>query len=185
MPRTQVLSLLNNYKKNLFFFPEEAGNFDLMYNFVCHEPECLDKDHRAGHITTSSFVLTYSLDAVLLMHHKKIDKWLLIGGHTDGEGNLLEAALKQVRIESGISGIMPVRTSIFDIDAHIVPERKNEPEHWHFDIRFLLKAPKNARYLGNNEAQVLKWVRLDEIHKYSDELSVLRMADKVKLLHIS
>ena len=185
MHRKEILAELHSYKKSQLFFPEEASNFDLIYNFICNEPEFYNHEQLGGHVTTSSFLLTYTLDAVLLMHHKKLDRWHLIGEHTDGADNFLELALKQAREESGIVGITPVSTAIFDLDARVAVARKNEAEHWHFDIRFLLKAPRNARYITNSTPNVLKWIKLEDVHKYSDEQSILRMADKVKLLQFS
>ena len=182
MHRKQVLSLLNQYRQTIHFSPEEIGNLDVMYNFVMHEPDCFNEGSINGHITVSSFLLTSALDAVLLMHHKKIDNWELIGGEIDNEIGLLENAMKHARDESGIPGIEAICPTIFDVESHMTIESKNEPEHWHFDICFLLKAPNKRRFIADNENQVLRWIKLEELDKYTNDQAIIRMTDKVMLL---
>ena len=95
-------------------------------------PQCFERSLDKDHFTASSWLIDKSANKVLLMHHRKLDKWLQLGGHADGDSNLLRVAIKEAQEESGIQDIKPVHKHIFDIDIHDVPG------HRHFDVRFLL-----------------------------------------------
>lgn len=157
--------------------PEEAEMHDRMLHFARTTPDCLYRSHIAGHMTASAFVLDQSLDHVLLIHHKKLDRWLQPGGHADGEPDLLAVAQKEVEEETGLLTI-PLQTTIFDLDIHLIPARKEVPAHLHYDLRFLLLRKKDTILQGNDEVNGLKWVKIEDIKQYVADRSVLRMAEK-------
>ena len=61
---------------------------------------------------------------VLLMHHTKLDKWFQLGGHCDGDPDVINVAIKEASEESGIKNIKPLSLEIFDIDIHLIPPHK-------------------------------------------------------------
>lgn len=99
-------------------------------------------------MTGSAWLLNPDGTKVLLTHHKKLNRWLQFGGHSDGESNTWNVALREVTEESGIQNIQFVSSDIFDVDIHTIPEnsKKNEPEHKHYDIRFFIKSPNRSIY---------------------------------------
>jgi 8-oxo-dGTP pyrophosphatase MutT (NUDIX family) len=114
----------------------------------------------------------------LLIHHAKLDRWLQPGGHADGDPDVLRVALREAQEESGLLNLAPVSPAIFDIDIHAIPARGSEPEHFHYDVRFLLEADRTAPLVMNREAKDMAWVRLDEVTSLTNEWSVLRMVEK-------
>ena len=114
------------------------------------------------------------------MHHKKLDRWLQLGGHADGDSNIARVALKEAEEESGILGFTQRSPTIYDLDVHIIPAHKNEPEHFHFDIRFLLQAPVDAMPIQNEESNNIMWVPQNEVKNLTNERSVLRLVEKWK-----
>ena len=48
--------------------------------------------------------------------------------------------MREAREESGLTRLRLVSPEIFDVDRHRIPARGAEPEHWHFDVRFLIEA---------------------------------------------
>jgi 8-oxo-dGTP pyrophosphatase MutT (NUDIX family) len=130
-----------------------------------------------GHITASAFLLNHNSTKFLLMHHVKLNKWLQLGGHCDGNTDVLAVALKEAQEESGISSIEPVKTSIFDIDIHHIPMHKAVPAHEHYDIRFLLKTVNSDTIQKNNESNELRWFSFNEELPTQEE-SVARMVRK-------
>ncbi|MCF6235779.1 MAG: NUDIX hydrolase [Gammaproteobacteria bacterium] len=149
-----------------------------MVEFVNQYPNCFDRELSIGHITGSAWVVDLDRSHVLLTHHRKLDRWLQLGGHSDGDPNTLEVALREGREESGIEEISPVTEEVFDIDIHLIPARKNEPEHYHYDVRFLIEADRNTPFVVSEESHDLAWVPLDEVEKLIDEASILRMLKK-------
>ncbi|WP_419856376.1 NUDIX hydrolase [Candidatus Poriferisodalis sp.] len=99
----------------------------------------------------------------LVLLHRKIGRWLQPGGHADGEGSLAGVALREATEETGIDGLQ-VWTEPVDIDMHLfVNRRHTEPDHLHFDVRFLIRAPRRAVTRGNHESEELRWVAGDQL----------------------
>lgn len=96
-----------------------------------------------GHLTGSAVIVDSSRREVLLIHHKKLDRWLQPGGHADGDGDLAQVALREATEETGIEGLSVVTPAI-SIDIHEIPTRKREVRHLHLDLRFLVLAPEGA-----------------------------------------
>lgn len=99
----------------------------------------------------------------LVLLHRKIGRWLQPGGHADGEGSLPGVALREAAEETGIDGL-EVWSQPVDIDVHLFVNRRHpEPDHLHFDVRFLVRAPRHAVTRGNHESEELKWIWYDEL----------------------
>ncbi|HBY64068.1 MAG TPA: NUDIX hydrolase, partial [Solibacterales bacterium] len=132
----------------------------------------------AGHITGSAWVLDHGRTHVLLTHHQKLDKWLQLGGHADGDPDTLAVALREAREESGLSEVHPLTAGIFDVDVHLIPARKSEPEHFHYDIRHLLLADRRHPLRITSESKDLRWVPIADVARLTREESMLRMVRK-------
>ncbi len=100
-----------------------------------------------GHVTTSAFILDEEGQRILLIHHRSLERWLQPGGHYEPPDDLAGSALREAVEETGVQGLtidpwhrvsgLPV-----DIDSHRIPARpaRDEPEHWHHDIRYVVRA---------------------------------------------
>lgn len=157
----------------------EAAMLAEFFPFIADHPDCLSRTCLAGHLTASAWVVDATRTRTLLTHHRKLDRWLQLGGHVDGEADLLAAALREVREESGLTRVHPVSTEIFDVDRHRIPARKTEPEHWHFDVRFLIEADPAEPLTISEESNDLAWIALADLSRYSREESLVRMARKL------
>ena len=144
--------------------------------FVEAQPRCFERDCWAGHVTGSAWLMNAAGDAVLLTHHKKLDRWLQLGGHSDGVGEPLQVAMTEAREESGLP-VRPLAATIFDIDIHEIPARKADPAHYHYDVRFALAA-QGDNFRVSDESHALAWVPVGDMSAFTQEESVLRMARK-------
>ena len=129
-----------------------------------------------GHLTASALVVDADFDRVLLLHHRKLHRWLQPGGHCDGDGNLVGVAFREASEESGISGLEIV-PRIIDLDIHEIPERRGVPRHLHLDTRFLVVAPEGAEPAGNHESNALAFHTFDQARRLDVDDSVLRLLD--------
>lgn len=175
MHRQPLLNLLAKHQPS---DENEAKMLTEMITFVNQNPDCFKRELLIGHITGSSWIVDKSRKYVLLTHHRKLNKWLQPGGHCDGDPNVLNVALKEANEETGVAGIKPVSEDIFDVDIHLIPERKGVPQHYHYDVRFLLEADKEIPLVVSDESNDLAWIAIEELPKLNDEESILRMVRK-------
>jgi 8-oxo-dGTP pyrophosphatase MutT (NUDIX family) len=150
-------------------------------DFVRNHEDCFERHLEIGHITASAFIFDSQNKKTLLLHHKKLNKWLQPGGHCDGERDTLSVAIKEVFEETGLL-IENLGQNAFDLDIHTIPENKGVPEHEHFDVRYLLIADSTVPLVQNHETNQLKWVDLSEMENYTTEESLVRMKNKLKLI---
>ena len=144
--------------------------------FVTAHENCFERSCASGHITGSAWLLDSRQERALLTHHRKLDRWLQLGGHSDGDPDSLAVALREAREESGLA-VRPLDDSIFDLDVHLIPARGDEPAHYHFDVRFALCAD-DARFRVSDESHALRWIPIGEVDRLADDESVVRMARK-------
>lgn len=160
--------------------PDEQEKVERFFSLLTSQASSLDRHHfTPGHLTSSCWLLNADRAAVLLTHHKKLNRWLQLGGHVDGDADLLRSSLREAEEESGIAGIEALSTAMIDIDIHEIPARKDEPAHYHFDCRFLLGAPNND-YEVSEESHDLRWIPLKEVDNFISEESILRLARKAE-----
>lgn len=162
-------------------YPQEIRKTHQFLELLECEPYCYERRAAMGHITASALVLSADKRSVLLMHHKKLDKWLQPGGHADGEEDLLEVAMKEVFEETGLKELEAVTENILDIDIHNIPQRREVPAHLHYDVRFCFLAGNDAELCKNHESHSVQWVPLSGVDQLTSEESVLRMVRKVTL----
>jgi 8-oxo-dGTP pyrophosphatase MutT (NUDIX family) len=174
--RRPLLRLLAEYGRR---HPGEAACVERFCAFVAAEPGCFDGGHQRGHVTGSAWLVDRAGERVLLTHHRKLDAWVQLGGHADGEGDVLSVALREAREESGIAALEPVHTEIFDLDIHEIPARPGEmPRHLHYDVRFALRVTGSEAFEVSAESRALEWIAVDRLGELTTEPSMLRMASK-------
>ena len=175
MHRQPLLDQLTAYAAK---HPEEAATVSRFIDFVKAEADCFERSLAAGHVTGSAWIVNEDGTQTLLTHHAKLDRWLQLGGLADGEADVLAVALKEAREESGLHDFVPVGDGIFDLDIHPIPARKTDPEHLHYDVRYVLRATGNTNYIVSDESHDLRWVTLDQVAELTGEESMLRMVRK-------
>jgi len=149
-----------------------------MIRFVEEHADCLRRSCVPGHLTGSAWIVCSQGERTLLTHHRKLDKWLQLGGHADGEGDLQAVARREAIEESGLAQVRAVSPEVFDVDRHWIPARGAEPGHYHFDVRFLFEADPAAPLAASNESKELAWVELAEVVRRNPEESMARMVRK-------
>jgi 8-oxo-dGTP pyrophosphatase MutT (NUDIX family) len=146
---------------------EEALHLAHIRLFVARNRHPFDRRIAAGHLTASAFVVETSGRRVLLLHHRKLDRWLQPGGHADPDEEVGETiALREAREETGLSGLElhPSAPRPLDLDVHRIPARGDEPAHDHLDLRYLVTAPdEGVLHRNAAEAKDLKWFSWGEL----------------------
>jgi 8-oxo-dGTP pyrophosphatase MutT (NUDIX family) len=150
--------------------------------FVREHPDCFDRALPIGHVTGSAWIVNADRSAVVLLHHRKLERWLQPGGHADGDADVRRVALREAIEETGLAGLRPVAPGIYDLDVHEIPARPGEPAHLHYDVRFAFAAPPGAQPVASDESHDVRWVPLAEIDRYAVDESVRRLAAKTASL---
>ena len=156
-----------------------------MLNFFDNHDGCFEKDNLPGHFTGSAWVISPDKNKILMTHHKKLNMWLQLGGHADGEKDLKSVAIKEAKEESGFNNSAILSNEIFDLDIHKIEPINKEPEHLHYDVRFLLEAdPNEQKIIISEESHDIKWIQLDDVLEHNSEASISRMLEKTKRLKL-
>ncbi len=139
-----------------------------------------------GHFTASSFVLHPDQRAVLLILHAKLGFWMQPGGHFEAEdASLIAAARREVAEETGLAELRRWASSaplgLLDVDIHTIPARRSEPEHLHFDLRFLFRSP-SAQLVDSDEVHGAQWVPVEDFEHVRSDASVMRAVQRIRQL---
>ena len=150
-------------------------------------PAACERSHFGpGHFTASAFVLSPDLCDLVLIHHKKLGIWVQPGGHVEpSDESLSGAARREVLEEVGLGELEPFAAAgtsqVFDVDIHLIPARKADPAHEHFDVRFAFVA-KTRELVHSDEVNDLRWVPLPDVEQMGADESVLRAVRKLRAL---
>lgn len=136
-----------------------------------------------GHVTASCFIVDPASKRLLLHHHRRLDRWLQMGGHIENGETARAAALREGSEESGLSDLELVVPGVFDIDVHSIPAGNEEPEHAHFDVRYIARTmrPESIK-LTEAESNELAWVDLDRAVSLMSEEASRRAIMKIRKL---
>ena len=171
----QVVVLLDGYRSSN---RRDAEARILFREFAIARPDCCERTLHFGHFTGSAWLVSQDGQRVLLTHHRKLGRWLQLGGHADGDADLARVALREAEEESGLVDLL-VEHAIFDLDRHRIPARGSDPEHWHYDVRFVVRANGSEAFVVSDESHALAWREIPEVavDEAADD-SVRRMARK-------
>ena len=123
---------------------QEARDKAVILAFIDSNPDAFERSNLIGHMTASAWVVNERFDRVLMAYHNIYDSWSWLGGHADGDEDLLAVALREVREESGVKNVRPASEDIFSlevltVDGH-VKRGKYVSSHLHLNVTYLLIA---------------------------------------------
>ncbi|UZD24624.1 NUDIX hydrolase [Algoriphagus halophytocola] len=175
MDRSNLKEQLQKYRTPY----EEEACFIPGFLELTEDPLAYRRERLEGHFTASAWIVNRKRTHTLLTLHRKLGRWLQLGGHADGDEDLLAVAMKEAQEESGLKSLSFVDQTIFDLDKHIIPERPHVPEHFHYDVRYILEADLKEPLIKSDESISLAWVAFDSVQDVIGyNPSILRMLEK-------
>ena len=156
------------------FNEQEARDLSLILSFLKSNPDAFSRENPVAHMTASAWVVNPNKDRVLMAYHNLYNSWAWLGGHADGEENLLEVALREVREESGVHNVRLVTEEIFSVevltvDGH-VKRGSYVSSHLHLNVTYLLEADDRENLHSKaDENSAVGWFGLDEAVAASTE----------------
>lgn len=161
-------------------WPDEAALADDFKLLLVDAQNPFLRERLSGHFTGSAWLVSADGQRTLLTHHRKLNRWLQLGGHADGDPDLAAVALREADEESGLHGLALESEAIFDLDRHWIPERAGVPGHWHHDVRYVVRAGADEAFQLSEESLALAWRPVESLLGDADA-SMRRMARKWQL----
>lgn len=179
MKRNSLKALLDSYSTS---DQAESEMLQEIKNFVSGNSECFERTLASGHVTASGWIISNNKEEVLLMHHRKLDRWFQPGGHCDGDPDVVAVAKKEVEEETGLTHFALLQDGIFDVDIHLIPANTKDAAHYHYDIRFVFEADPTEELIINIESNDVKWIPVSEVENLNNSESIMRMIRKISAL---
>ena len=153
---------------------QEEQDKKLMLYCLKHQENIFSRENALVHMTASAWVVNKARTKVLMVYHNIYDSWSWMGGHADGEEDLLSVALREVQEESGIRQVHPVTEDIYSlevltVDGH-VKHGAYVSSHLHLNVTYLLEASEEeSLHMKPDENSGVAWFGLEETVKASSE----------------
>lgn len=168
---------------------KEARDIQRMKALIAEHPNILNMNCEVGHITASALIVDKASRRALLHFHKRLNRWLQVGGHTDYDIDPARAALREAREETGLPDLAhyPARDPIapIDYDLHTIPASGDMPQHLHLDFRYILVTSQpDALAPAAGESTRFRWLSIGEALQLNDAIdgSLLRLLGKASRL---
>lgn len=168
------MDILQQLKNYVPFNKQEEADKDLILHCLRVFPDVFTRDSRLAHMTASGWVVNHGRDKVMMVYHNLYNSWSWMGGHADGDQDLLRVALWEVREESGIKQVKPLREDIFSLEVLTVNGHEKRgvyvPSHLHLNVTYLLEAEEDQELITKpDENSGVSWFGLEEAIERSSE----------------
>ena len=172
--KINVDSLKDNIEKFIPYNEQEEIDKKIMLNYIKDFDDVLTRQNQYGHFTSSAFVLNKERTKILMAYHKIYNSWAWVGGHSDGDSNLLYVAMKEAKEETGIKNVEPISKDIYSLELINVNGHEKRGKyvgsHVHLNVTYLLEADENEDiHIKEDENSGVRWIPIDKILGASSE----------------
>ena len=178
------MTYIEKIKNYTPFNEQEEKDKELILKLMENYDDLLVRDNVIAHLTSSGYIVNKTRDKVLMIFHKIYNSWAWTGGHCDGDEDFLHVALKEAIEETGIKHIKPITEDIVSLDVLTVnghiKRGKYVASHLHLNVTYFLEGDEEDELILNeDETKGVKWIPIDEIHKYSSEEFMIGVYEKL------
>ena len=161
------MTLMEQLSAYIPYNEQEARDRALLLECLRREPDVMTRQNPLAHFTASAWIVNSTRTRVLMVYHNIYHSWSWLGGHADGESDLLAVALREAREESGIRSARPVSEDIFSLEALTVDGHEKRgayvSSHLHLNATYLLEADEGeALTIKPDENSGVRWFTLEE-----------------------
>ena len=173
--RKMSLNILKeNLEKYVPYNEQEEVDKEVMLSYINNFDNVLTRENKYGHFTSSAFVLNKERTKILMAYHKIYDSWAWVGGHSDGDSDLLHVAMKEAKEETGIKNVTPISENLYSLEIIVVngheKRGKYVASHVHLNATYLLEADESEEiHIKEDENSGVKWVPINKILEASSE----------------
>ena len=162
---------IENYKP---YNEQEEKDKQMMIQYLNTFDDVLTRKNEFGHFTASAWVVNKEKTKVLMIYHNIYKSWAWTGGHADGESNLLDTAIRELKEETGVENVKILKDGIFSLEivcvnGHI-KNNKYVSSHVHLNLTYLLEVDeKEVVRIKEDENSGVKWIKIEDVAKVSNE----------------
>ena len=166
--------LKDNLEKFIPYNEQEEIDKKIMLNYINDFEDVLTRQNQYGHFTSSAFVLNKERTKILMAYHKIYNSWAWVGGHSDGDSDLLHVAMKEAKEETGIKNVVPIYKDIYSLELINVNGHEKRGKyvgsHVHLNVTYLLEADENEEiHIKEDENSGVRWIPINKILESSSE----------------
>lgn len=167
--------LIEQLKAYIPFNEQEEKDKDIILHFLSEYDDIYLRSDLVAHMTASAWVVNSTMDKVIMAYHNLYRSYSWLGGHADGDEDLVHVAIKEVQEESGISNVRALSEDIFSIEILSVEGHFKRgqyvPSHLHLNVTYLLQADENeSLHIKEDENSAVGWFGLEEAVEKSNEI---------------
>lgn len=175
--KINVDNLKENIEKFIPYNEQEQVDKKIMLDYIRDFNDTLTRQNEYGHFTSSAFVLNKERTKMLMIYHKIYNSWAWVGGHSDGDSDLLYVAMKEAKEETGIKNVAPISNNIYSLEIINVNGHEKRGKyvgsHVHLNVTYLLETDENEEiHIKEDENSGVKWVPIDEVLNVTSEVWV-------------
>lgn len=168
------MTLIEQIERYIPFNEQEARDKEVILSALEQFGNIFSRENEIMHMTASGWTVNKKRDKVLMVYHNIYDSWSWMGGHADGEQDLLAVALREVTEESGAVHVRPVTDEIFSLEVLTVDGHQKRGKyvssHLHLNVTYLLEADEeDALRVKSDENSNVGWFSLDDAVAASSE----------------
>ena len=188
--KINIDNLRESIKKFVPYNEQEEVDKKIMLKYINDFDDTLTRQNEYGHFTSSAFVLNKERTKILMIYHKIYNSWAWVGGHSDGDSDLLYVAMKEAKEETGIKNVIPISKDIYSLELMTVNGHEKRGKyvgsHIHLNVTYLLEADENEEiHIKEDENSGVKWIPINEFLNKSSEIWVkdrvyAKILDKMK-----
>ncbi|MBR3349567.1 MAG: NUDIX hydrolase [Solobacterium sp.] len=169
-----VMKLIEELERYVPYNEQEEKDRQLILHLLRTNDDIFKRENTTAHMTASAWVVSSDHKKVLMAYHNLYDSWAWLGGHCDGETDLLSTALREVREESGLKHVRPYSTDIFSLEVLTVDGHVKKGEyvssHLHLNVTYLLEAyGQDEIHNKPDENKAVGWFDPQEVYVKSSE----------------
>ena len=188
-------NLKEKIEKYIPYNEQEKNDKKIILQYLEQFDNILTRENEFAHFTASSWVLNKEKTKVLMIYHNIYQSWAWTGGHTDGESDLLQTAIRELREETGVQNVKILDDNIFSLEVICVnghvKKGKYVSSHVHLNLTYLLEVDENEKLqIKEDENSNVRWIPIEEISKKVNEKWIeeniyhklnkkLRISDKI------
>lgn len=168
------MTLMEQLSAYIPYNEQEARDRALLLECLRREPDVMTRQNPLAHFTASAWIVNPTRTRVLMVYHNIYHSWSWLGGHADGERDLAAVALREVREESGATGVRLALPGIFSIESLTVDGHEKRgayvSSHLHLNVTYLIEADEGGPLaVKADENSAVRWFGLDEAVAASTE----------------